>query len=119
MPLRVDEDNDPFPDLAVMGGARTFSTTHPTTAELVIEVADTSLREDLSEKAERYATAGVADYWVLDIVNRQLHVLRNPQPLAKGLGATAYRDQTVLGPADRISPLAAPTGSILVGDLLP
>jgi Uma2 family endonuclease len=120
MPLKVDEHNDPFPDLAaVAGGPRDFFTAHPATAALVVEVADTSLREDLAEKAERYATAGVADYWVLDIINRRMHVLRDPQPLAKGLGATAYRKQQILGPADRVSPLAAPHASILVGDLLP
>jgi Uma2 family endonuclease len=120
MPLKVDEDNDPFPDLAVIaGGPRDFFTAHPVTATLVVEVADTSLREDLAEKAERYATAGVADYWVLDIINRRLHVLRDPQPLPKGLGATAYRTQQVLGPTDRVSPLAAPTASIPVRDLLP
>lgn len=120
MPLKVDEDNDPLPDLAVCAGkASDFFTAHPVTAALVVEVADTSLREDLSAKAERYATAGVADYWVLDVVNRRMHVLRDPQPLPKGLGATAYRTQTILGPTDRVSPLAAPHASILVGDLLP
>ncbi|HVL12539.1 MAG TPA: Uma2 family endonuclease [Gemmata sp.] len=118
-PLKVDEANDPFPDVAVVKGSPRDYTAHPSTAALVIEVADTSLSEDLAEKAERYATAGVADYWVLDIVNRQLHVLRDPQPLPKGFGVTAYRKQSVLGPADRVSPLAAPGTSILVGDLLP
>lgn len=119
-PLTVDAENDPFPDFAVVQGSpRDNPAAHPTTAALVIEVADTSLREDLAEKAERYATAGVLDYWVLDIVNRRLHVLRDPQPLPKGLGATAYRTQQVLNPTDRVSPLAAPSASILVGDLLP
>lgn len=120
MPLRVDELNDPFPDLAVCSGkASDFFTAHPVTAALVVEVADTSPREDLSEKAERYATAGVADYWVLDVANRRLHLLRDPQPLPKGLGATAYRAQQVLGPTDRVAPLAASHASILVSDLLP
>jgi Uma2 family endonuclease len=119
-PLRVDEENDPFPDYSVVQGSpRDNPTAHPVTASLVVEVSDTTLATDLAEKAERYATAGVQDYWVLDIVNRRLHVLRDPQPLPKGLGATAYRTQQVLGPTDRVSPLAAPTASILVGDLLP
>jgi Uma2 family endonuclease len=120
MPLKVDEDNDPFPDLAgAAGGPRDFFTAHPTTATLVVQVADTSLSEDLSVKAERYATAGVPDYWVPDIINRRMHVLRDPQPLTKGLGETAYKNQQILSPTDRVSPLAAPTASILVGDLLP
>ncbi|MBA4063754.1 MAG: Uma2 family endonuclease [Isosphaera sp.] len=120
MPLVVDEDNDPLPDVAVCPGkASDFFAAHPTTAALVVEVADTSLREDLTEKAERYATAGVADYWVLDLDGRRLLVFRGPQPLPKGLGATAYPTQTTHGPADRVTPLAAPNSSVLVSDLLP
>jgi Uma2 family endonuclease len=119
-PLNIDEHNDPLPDYAVVpGGPRDYAGVHPTTAALVVEVADTTLQTDLTEKAERYATANVADYWVLDLNARQLHVFRNPRPLHPGLGATAYRTHDVLGAADRVSPLAAPTASILVGDLLP
>jgi Uma2 family endonuclease len=119
MPLHVDQHNDPFPDLAVIAGTPRGPMTHPTTAPLVAEVADTSLAIDLTEKAERYATAGIADYWVLDVVNRQLHLFRDPQALPAGLGATAYKTHLTLGPSDRVSPLAAPGVSILVGELLP
>lgn len=119
-PLHIDEHNDPLPDLAVVrGGPRDYFGVHPTAAALVVEVSDTTLAMDLTEKAERYATANIADYWVLDINGRQLHVLRDPQPLPAGLGATAYRTHTILGPADRVSPLSAPAASVLVGDLLP
>jgi Uma2 family endonuclease len=120
LPMTVDEDNDPSPDLLVVRGSpRDFSIVHPVTANLIIEVADTSLQIDLTEKAERYATAGVTDYWVLDVVNRELYVLRDPAPLPAGLGATAYRDQKKYAPTDRVSPLAAPQASVLVSDLLP
>ncbi|MFO0821749.1 MAG: hypothetical protein U0792_01295 [Gemmataceae bacterium] len=56
---------------------------------------------------------------MLDIVNRRLIVLRDPAPLPAGLGATAYRDQRTLTSTDLISPLAVPTASIRVADLLP
>jgi Uma2 family endonuclease len=119
-PLHVDQHDDPFPDFAVVRGSpRDHLGRQPTTADLVVEIADSSLAVDTTEKAERYATAGVADYWVLDLENRRLLVFRDPAPLPKGLGATAYRTQLVLGPADRASPLAAPAASVLVGDLLP
>jgi Uma2 family endonuclease len=61
----------------------------------------------------------VPEYWVIDLEHRQLLVFRDPQPLPKGLGATAYKTHLTFGPADRVSPLAAPQASILVGDLLP
>ena len=35
---------------------------------LVVEVADSSLGFDTGEKADLYAAAGIADYWVVDVV---------------------------------------------------
>lgn len=118
-PLHVDQYNDPLPDMAVVPGSPRDYTSHPTTAGLVVEISDTTLTTDITEKAERYATAGIADYWVLDLTNRRLLVFRDPVPLPKGLGATAYRTHLTFGPADRVSPVAAPAASVLVGDLLP
>lgn len=120
MPFHVDEFNDPFPDLAIVAGApRDYSDHHPSAAALIVEVSDTTLKTDTTLKAERYATAGVADYWVLDVTNRRLLVFRDPAPLAAGLGATAYRTQLTLNPTDRVSPLAAAHIPILVADLFP
>jgi Uma2 family endonuclease len=111
--------SEPQPDVAVIPGTKRAYTDHPTVAALLVEVADTSLATDTTTKAELYATGGIADYWVLDLDNRQLHVFRDPQPLPAGLGATTYRTHLTLAPTDHISPLAAPAASILVSDLLP
>lgn len=110
---------DPEPDVAVVRGGPRDYTAPPTVAILVVEVADSSLHYDTTTKAEEYATAGIPEYWVIDLANRTLLVYRGPLALPSGLGATAYRTHLVLGPADRVSPLAAPHASILVGDLLP
>jgi Uma2 family endonuclease len=116
----VGTANDPGPDLAVVpGGIRDYATRQATAAVLVVEVADTSLFLDTTTKAELYVTAGVQDYWVIDLDNRQLLVFRDPVPLPQGLGATAYRTHLTFGPSDLVSPLAAPNTSIPVGDLLP
>ncbi len=117
-PLHIDAYNDPMPDLAVVAG-RPGNHPHPTTAALVVEVADSTLDTDTTEKAERYAAAGVADYWVLDLNGRRLIVFRDPTPLPAGLGATAYRTKFILGAGDAVAPLAVPQASIRVGDLLP
>jgi Uma2 family endonuclease len=119
LPLPVGQESDPFPDLAVVRGSVRDYSGHPATAELVIEVSDTTLNTDLTEKAECYATAGIADYWVLDVVNRELHVFRDPVPLPAGLGATAYRQHNTFDPTDAVSPLAVPTATIRVADMLP
>ena len=120
LPLILSQETDPVPDLAVVpGGVRDFAVVHPTTATLVVEVSDTTLDPDLTIKAELYATAGIPDYWVIDVENRQLHVFRDPVPLPEGLGATAYRSHVTLAATDSVSPLAMSNQSIHVTEMLP
>ena len=119
LPLVLGLDTDPFPDIAILAGNPRAGGGHPTTAALVVEVSDTTLTPDLTEKAELYATALIQEYWVLDLNARCLHVFRDPAPLPTALGATAYRTRLTLAPADSVSPLAAPGGSVRVADLLP
>ena len=116
----IGTDNDPGPDLAVVPGMiRTYATTTPTIAALIVEVANESLFTDTTTKAELYATAGVPEYWVIDLEHRQLIVFRDPQPLPTGLGATAYRTHLTFGPTESVSPLAMTNAALLVSDLLP
>src|SRR5580692_9562623 len=82
MPLVLSLWTDPIPDVAVVRGSPFDYPNNPTTAELVVEVADSSLSTDLGEKAALYAAAGIADYWVVDLVHRCLVVHRDPQPNA-------------------------------------
>jgi Uma2 family endonuclease len=117
MPLALGQTTDPSPDVAVIAGSARGTSTHPSTAALVIEVADTSLNYDTTTKAELYATAGIADYWVVDITGRQLLVFRDPKPIAAG--GVAYRTRLTFGVGDSIAPLAVSTSAIRVADLLP
>lgn len=120
LPLVLSLDTDPMPDIAIVpGNIRDHLAQHPTTAPLVIEVSDTTLDTDLTDKAELYATAGIADYWILDLESQRLLVFRDPVPLPAGLGATAYRNHLTFGPNDSVSPLAVPTTVVKVADLLP
>lgn len=120
LPLVLGLDTDPLPDIAILAGdSRNPTRAHPTTAALVVEVSDTTLATDMTEKAELYATAGVADYWVLDVVGRRLLVYRDPAPLSPNLAAVAYSTHLTLGPDDTVSPLAAPHSQVKVADLLP
>ena len=120
LPLVLSQDTDPLPDFAVVpGGVRANLGGHPTTAALVVEVSDTTFDTDVTEKAELYATAGIADYWVVDVNARKLLVFRDPAPLPAGLGATAYRTRLTFADTDAVSPLAVPTATVRVADLLP
>jgi Uma2 family endonuclease len=120
MAFDVGTRNDPGPDLAVVAGSRRdLATRQATSAVLVVEVADSSLDLDTTTKAELYATAGVLDYWVIDLENRKLLVFRDPVPLPAGLGATAYRTRQIYNPNDTVSPLANPAAAVQVAELLP
>ena len=111
-------DSSPFPDLAVVkGGLNDFETKHPTTAALIVEIADSSLFEDTTTKAEVYATARILDYWVVDIENRRLLVFRDPSALPGG--GSAYRTCLNMTDAESVAPLAAPKAVVRVGDLFP
>ena len=110
-PLVLGQDLDPEPDFAVMAGTPRGSSGHPTTADLVVEVADCSLDFDTNDKRLLYARAGIREYWVVDINARQLLVYRDPQ-------SGDYATQQALGPADAVSPLAVPTASVRVAALL-
>lgn len=118
MPLIVDPDSEPEPDLAVVSGRpSTYVTEHPRTALLVVEVADTTLALDRDRKAHIYARADVPDYWIVNLTERCLEVYRNPVTLP-GQPAS-YRAVMKLGPSETIAPLAAPSTSVAVADLLP
>lgn len=120
MGFDIGTRTDPSSDLAVVKGTiRDHSGRTPTEAVMIVEVAESSLFEDTTTKAELYATAGVPEYWVLDLVNRRLLVYRDPEPLPEGLGATAYRTHLAFGPEQTVSPLAAPAATVKIADLLP
>ena len=119
MPLVLGQTTDPEPDIAVVAGSPRGSTAHPTTATLVVEVSDTSLRYDTTVKLGVYAAGGIADYWVLDVNARQLLVYRDPKPDPSQTHGHGYATQLTLGPNDTVAPLAAPNAAVKVADLLP
>jgi Uma2 family endonuclease len=72
-------DSEPEPDISVTrGGERDFLKAHPTTAELVVEVAVSSPTLD-RENASLYAEAGVKEYWIVLGRERQVEVYRRPE----------------------------------------
>ncbi len=121
-PLDVNTANDPEPDVVVVpGNPRTYSNSasapDASVALIVVEVADTTLAQDTSTKPELYATAGVIDYWVLDLVNDVLLVFRDPYLLPGG--TKTFRTCTTYTATDCVTLLAVPNIPIPVADLLP
>jgi Uma2 family endonuclease len=118
-PLSLGMDSDPEPDVAVVAGSlRDYTQSHPTSAVLVIEVAETSLTLDRGRKARLYAEAGIEDYWIVNLRQRQVEVYRKPQKKPRQRRA-AYTEVTVYDENDTVTPLSAARAKIKVADLLP
>ena len=82
-------DSEPEPDVMVVRGERKeFRTALPTTAELAIEVAISSMKLD-RVKAQIYAEAGVKEYWIVCPQEKQVEVYRQP-------GANDYAERTTI-----------------------
>ena len=81
LPVRLSQRSEPQPDIAVLKGkAEGYRHAHPSASDvlLLIEVSDTTLRYDLKVKARLYATHGVREYWVVDLLGNR--VWRHRQP---------------------------------------
>ena len=113
MPLAVESDSEPEPDIAiVVGEPQDYLSAHPTTAVLIVEVADSSLLRDRKRKARLYARAGIPEYWINNLVKKCLEVYRDPQ-------AGVYTTRFILREGDSVSPLSRPEALIPVTSLLP
>jgi Uma2 family endonuclease len=75
-PVVLSEYTEPEPDLVI----HRYRNRHPRPGEvlLLIEVAESSLAYDRGRKAGLYAQAGIPDYWIVNLVDSQLEVFRNP-----------------------------------------
>jgi Uma2 family endonuclease len=117
VPIALGEDfkpSDPQPDVAIVAGTwRDYAGRHPAAVDvkLIVEVADSSLRDDRGIKAKLYGSAGIPEYWIVNLVDRQIEVYREPCE-------AGYRSVTKHRVGDRVKPLLASGDGILVADFL-
>ncbi len=120
MPVALDDESAPEPDLAVVPGARAdYRASHPPRPALALEVADSSLDFDREHKGSLYARAGVQDYWIVNLIDRVLEVYRDPGPDPSAPYGWRYRSVQTLTLMSVAVPLALPSVRIAVADLLP
>lgn len=120
LPLALGARSQPEPDVAVVeGSVRDDETAHPTTAVLVVEVADATLAQDRTMKASLYALAGIPEYWIVNLIDRVVEVYRQPAPMADQSFGHHYRSITRHTETESFAPLTTPEGVISVTDLLP
>jgi len=119
-PLALDEESEPEPDVAVVPGSfRDYVDGHPARPVLVVEVAESSLALDRDHKGSLYARAGLADCWIVNLVDRVLEVHRGPAPDPSASFGWRYGSVEILGRAASVPPLALRDAHIQVADLLP
>jgi hypothetical protein len=82
-------------------------------------VSDSTLHDDRNRKANLYAINSILDYWIVNLVDRQLEVRRDPIADASEAFGYRYALLAILTPGQSVSPLALPTGTVAVADLLP
>lgn len=104
LPITLSSSSEPEPDIAVVRlDPNRYRDRHPTPEDvfLIIEIADTTLSHDRNRKARSYAQAGIPEYWVVNLKQRQVIVYRQPQ-------GEAYQSEQILEATDTIAPLAFP-----------
>ena len=80
--------SEPEPDIAVVRADKAGDLReHPVTAELVVEISNSTLALD-RDKAEIYARAAIPRYLVINLLDRQVEEYTNPD-------GTAYRERKI------------------------
>jgi Uma2 family endonuclease len=114
-PIHLDDFSEPEPDVVLAALAEDeYDYHHPTPAEiyLVLEIADSSLDYDRDEKSKLYAQAGIRQYCILNVRERELEDYRQP-------GAQGYRSKQTYTAEQRFTLAAFPHLAVEVGTLLP
>ncbi len=100
---------EPESDIAIIAlDTPTNAAGRPTSAELIVEVAESSLTYDRDRKGPLYAAAGIREYWLINLRERRLELYRQPVPDTDSFSGWRYQERQVLQEGDRVSPLATP-----------
>lgn len=114
LPITLAPNSEPEPDLVIVRmDERHYRDRHPAPEDvfLLIEIADATLQRDRTRKAKIYASTGIPDYWIIDIQQQQVIVLRDPQ-------VSGYQSEQILAVEAQIALLAFPEVMINLKNLL-
>lgn len=111
--LPLDCHNVPEPDFAIFRGeGADLLNDEPDDIPLIIEVSDTTLAYDRTDKLACYASNDIPEYWIVNLQHRTLECYRGPD-------GDEYRERRTLDPPDTVSPQFDDTLSIVVETVLP
>ncbi|BFM38769.1 Uma2 family endonuclease [Synechocystis sp. LKSZ1] len=104
-PIGLSASSEPEPDFAIVRERKDhYLSSHPTPADILwlIEIADSSLNYDRDVKLALYAEAQIPEYWIVNLLDRQLEVYS--QPYARSHQGFGYRQCLIYLP-DQAVPL--------------
>ncbi len=113
-PVRLEDHSEPQPDLMLLKPTPgDYDSRHPTPADvfLLVEVSDSTLETDREVKLPVYARSGIAEVWIVDLINGALEVYRDPH-------STGYTNIRILHDGDSAAPASFPDALIEVSKLL-
>ena len=110
------EDNptsEPEPDITVLNRPADQLVGNPQPADIVlpVEISNTTIDHDLGAKANLYARAGIAEYWVVDLNAARIHQHRDPR-------REGYASVRAFAGTEPLSPLAKPEAVLTAEQLL-
>ena len=112
-PITLPNDSEPEPDIALIQPLdEEYGQHHPYPENIfwLIEFSNTSLEKDLEVKAQVYAEAGIAEYWVVNLRTMELVVFRQPND-------QDYASREVLAQGE-VRPIAFPDVAVSVERIL-
>jgi Uma2 family endonuclease len=80
-PIRLDDYSEPEPDFALLRPRADYyrrATPGPADVFLLIELSDSSLKYDRSVKRALYARHGIPEFWIVNLIAREVEVCRAP-----------------------------------------
>jgi Uma2 family endonuclease len=110
-PIRLSGRSRPQPDIALWRLKDHRSLPGPDDILLLVEISDSTLAFDRDVKLPLYARAGVAEVWIVNLVDDRIEVYRRPTP-------DGYRSTKHAGPGGSVSPLAFPDVTFSVSDII-
>jgi Uma2 family endonuclease len=112
-PIRLSGHSEPQPDFSVLRLRDEYHTRGPRPEDvmLAVEVSDTTLRRDRRVKLALYASAGIPEFWIVNLEAREVEVYRSP-------AADAYGAVERKRPGDVVTIEALPGLAIAISQIL-
>jgi Uma2 family endonuclease len=112
-PIHLDDLSEPQPDVSLLRDRDDhYRTAHPTPADvlLLVEVADSTLKEDRETKAPLYARHGIPEFWIVNLPQSVVEVYTQPQN-------GRYQQRVVRRRGEQVAPEAFPELLIAVDEI--